>query len=275
MTIEEIERYLSLKNTCLNHDVYEEIEKLRLSAIDSLNEEKANYYWCLKQIYTIQNEFVSSIHNMKNKKYEEAWLALDRADIDLGILAENFDVRKDNDKYHLVFIGEIIKEYQKLFPYRYFLSRENIIKAEKCSICGKPSSLRKSCGHKVGKLYMGELCIRIVTDMEFVGASVVTDPFDKYGFIKIDGQEYNYGMIDEFIAQIKNPYDKFTIKTFKVKNPMYKNIGRNELCPCGSGKKYKKCHRDTQDELMDHNIVCFSSANSRKTEFIGNFNTWK
>jgi len=21
----------------------------------------------------------------------------------------------------------------------------------------------------------------------------------------------------------------------------YKNIGRNDLCPCGSGKKYKKC----------------------------------
>jgi preprotein translocase subunit SecA len=24
-------------------------------------------------------------------------------------------------------------------------------------------------------------------------------------------------------------------------NP-YKNVGRNDLCPCGSGKKYKKCH---------------------------------
>ncbi len=23
-----------------------------------------------------------------------------------------------------------------------------------------------------------------------------------------------------------------------------KKIGRNEKCPCGSGKKYKKCHSD-------------------------------
>lgn len=22
----------------------------------------------------------------------------------------------------------------------------------------------------------------------------------------------------------------------------YRKIGRNETCPCGSGKKYKKCH---------------------------------
>jgi preprotein translocase subunit SecA len=22
----------------------------------------------------------------------------------------------------------------------------------------------------------------------------------------------------------------------------YKNVGRNDLCPCGSGKKFKKCH---------------------------------
>ncbi len=28
----------------------------------------------------------------------------------------------------------------------------------------------------------------------------------------------------------------------RVKWP--KKIGRNELCPCGSGKKYKRCHDD-------------------------------
>jgi preprotein translocase subunit SecA len=22
----------------------------------------------------------------------------------------------------------------------------------------------------------------------------------------------------------------------------YANVGRNDLCPCGSGKKYKRCH---------------------------------
>jgi len=25
-------------------------------------------------------------------------------------------------------------------------------------------------------------------------------------------------------------------------NPQYKNVGRNDPCPCGSGKKFKRCH---------------------------------
>ncbi|MCU7848035.1 MAG: SEC-C domain-containing protein [Candidatus Thiodiazotropha sp. (ex Lucinoma kastoroae)] len=27
----------------------------------------------------------------------------------------------------------------------------------------------------------------------------------------------------------------------QVSNPL-KTVGRNQPCPCGSGKKYKKCH---------------------------------
>jgi preprotein translocase subunit SecA len=25
-------------------------------------------------------------------------------------------------------------------------------------------------------------------------------------------------------------------------NSEFENVGRNDLCPCGSGKKFKKCH---------------------------------
>ncbi|MDR2036230.1 MAG: SEC-C domain-containing protein, partial [Coriobacteriales bacterium] len=28
----------------------------------------------------------------------------------------------------------------------------------------------------------------------------------------------------------------------KDKEDPYATAGRNDLCPCGSGKKYKKCH---------------------------------
>ena len=31
-------------------------------------------------------------------------------------------------------------------------------------------------------------------------------------------------------------------KQIDNKNIIRKKIGRNELCPCGSGKKYKSCH---------------------------------
>ena len=28
----------------------------------------------------------------------------------------------------------------------------------------------------------------------------------------------------------------------KDKNDPFANVGRNDPCPCGSGKKFKKCH---------------------------------
>lgn len=196
-------------------------------------------------------------------------------DIALSNLESNFDIEQDNDRYHLVFIGRMIKEYQKLFPYHHFLSRENIIKAEKCTICGQPISLRHPCGHKVGKLYMGELCLREVTDMEFKAFSIVTDPFDKYTFVKLEGQEYNYGMLEQLMPEINSPYDEFHIETTKVKKPEFKTIGRNAQCPCGSGKKYKRCHLGTPDEMMDHHIVKMEKPIAQKNKFVGYFGTWK
>lgn len=41
----------------------------------------------------------------------------------------------------------------------------------------------------------------------------------------------------------KAPKEETKSTTFiKDKNDPYANVGRNDLCPCGSGKKYKKCH---------------------------------
>lgn len=31
--------------------------------------------------------------------------------------------------------------------------------------------------------------------------------------------------------------------TVPVRNPL-RDVGRNDPCPCGSGKKFKKCHGD-------------------------------
>lgn len=276
MTVSEIENYLAIKHFSLDDNVGEKIEELRQNAISQQNEELANYCWCLRQIYWLQKEFVWAVNALKRKKYEDAWCAFDRADIGLSNLENNFDISKGNDRYHLLFIARMIKAYQKLFPYCHFFSRECVIKAEECTICGKPISFRHPCGHKVGKLYMGELCARNVTDIELKALSIVTDPFDKYSFLQIPEREYNYGMLDALMPEIDNPYVEFSIDTVKVQRPEYRGIGRNELCPCGSGRKYKKCHLGTKSELMDHHKVHISkTALHSKNEFIGVFGTWK
>ena len=252
MKLEEIEKYLSNKNTKIDSDVANEIEKHRKTAIQDSNEDKANHCWCLAQILKIQVNYVSAVQYLKNKEYEKAWLDFDLADTNISLLENNFDISIDDDKYHMQVILRMIKEYQKLFPYHYFTSRECFIKSERCSICGKPITFRKSCGHKIGKLYMGEICLREVTELEFKAFAIVKDPYDKYAYIKINDMEYNYDNLDELMTYVSSPYDEFRVDKVKIKKPEYKNIGRNDKCPCGSGKKYKKCHLGSKDELMDH-----------------------
>lgn len=275
MTIKDIEDYLVQKNLHLESHVAGEIERLRLDAINRQDEEKANYCWCLRQIYTIQKQYLSAVNSLFEGQFENAWMAFDSADIALGYLELNYDLDSAVHDYNILFIGRMIKRYQKLFPYRHFLSRENIIKTEICTICGKPVSLRKSCGHKPGKIYMGKLCLRKVTSMEFKGVAVVTDPFDKYGFVRIPDQEYNYGMLEKLTSNLDSPYEEFDIETVREKHPDYINVGRNDRCPCGSGRKYKKCHRGTEEELIDHFIIHMDKHPKYQPVHPQYFRTWK
>ena len=130
MQSNEIEDYLSSFNISLEQSVYDQIQNVLDNAISDNNEEVANYYLCLKTIFMIQKTFLKAFNDMKAERYEEAWRNLDSADIMLSGLTPNFDIKVGNDKYHLVFISRILREYQKTFPYHHFFSRECVIKSE-------------------------------------------------------------------------------------------------------------------------------------------------
>lgn len=122
---------------------------------------------------------------------------------------------------------------------------------------------------------MGQQCQHIITDLEMKAIAIVTQPFDKYTYLKIPDKEYDYGMVKMLISEINNPYESFWIETVKKKKPKYEKIGRNSICPCGSGLKYKKCHLGNPDELMDHNIVHLTHPAKKKYNGIQYFGTWK
>lgn len=102
LKIVDVEKYLSIKNISFDNVFGEAIEELRQNAILNQDEARANHCWCLQQIYKIQKGYVSAIYNLKNQKYEDAWLTFDSIDIALGNLEENFDVTLNNDKYHMI-----------------------------------------------------------------------------------------------------------------------------------------------------------------------------
>lgn len=57
--------------------------------------------------------------------------------------------------------------------------------------------------------------------------------------VKMSEGDYNIGYLDYNL--INDPFENVNIEMFESANPTNNKVGRNEPCPCGSGKKYKKC----------------------------------
>lgn len=266
----DIETYLSKKKCSMNQEIKLQIEALlALGELDSegnINEDRLNHFWCMKQIFLIQEKYLEGYYAIRKHHYEHAWNLFDSADIAIGNLLQNFDTGvSDNDKYHIIFIRDVIKEYVKLFPYRLFFSREGIIKKEVCSICGNTVRFRGGCTHELGRLYRGKMCYHIVEDYELTGIAIVENPFDRYAFIRPVGKEYNYEMLDFLMRYLESPYEKWHVDTSKrVIKQEYIGIGRNELCPCNSGKKFKKCCMDTDTMYTTHYDIIYDDKPNEK-----------
>ena len=59
-------------------------------------------------------------------------------------------------------------------------------------------------------------------------------------FLKTDGKEEPAKEIEKLQKELMRLHAR-DIANPKVKEIRQKKIGRNEECPCGSGKKFKKC----------------------------------
>ena len=268
-----IENYLKIKHNQLDTTIHDLINDRLKKSQDKLDEESANYYWFLQQVFLIQRSFTNAYVLLTKERFEDAWNEFDCAEIAIGYLEKNLPDSLDLQMFNISFIDNMIKEYQKLFPYKYFISRETIIKEEKCNICGQVVRIRNSCKHIPGKVYMGKLCLHIVTDIEIKALAIVSDPFDKYAVIHLESKEYNYGMLKYLLETICNPFDEFYVEAKKEKRNEYRNVAMNSLCPCGSGKKYKECHFGSEDELYDHLVVNIKKE-KQEEHGIRFFNTW-
>lgn len=60
---------------------------------------------------------------------------------------------------------------------------------------------------------MGELCYRIVKDLQFIGFALVKEPFDKYALVKPCDPKFrfNYSIINETMKILNSPYDSWYV----------------------------------------------------------------
>lgn len=221
MLLSEIKDYLQVFHLELENDIKEELKGKKQIAINCGDEVLANELWCLIEVYHIQENYLAMFRLMKERKYEEAWRIMDNIDISMGNLRYNF--KEGMNRYNLSFIDRVIEYYEKVFPDYVYTSREGIVKEEICSICGKKASLRGGCNHIPGKLYMGELCIRKVTDYEIIGVAIVKHPFDKYAVAKLEGREYNYQVLDYLMGKLDSPFRPWYVEELTRKRPEFIN----------------------------------------------------
>lgn len=73
---------------------------------------------------------------------------------------------------------------------------------------------------------------------------ITASAFDSYVLDKVfKGWHPNFFLDNELKKMIDRSVDEDNKKNQdSFRKEMFKGVGRNEPCPCGSGKKFKKCH---------------------------------
>ncbi|MBL7128969.1 MAG: SEC-C domain-containing protein [Ignavibacteria bacterium] len=233
-------------------------------SINEKDKELAKHYWCLQKILKSQNKYIDAFINMKKEEFYKGWCELEESQISIHFLSNHLIINND---YHLEFIDVQIEKFQKIFPYKIFFSTEFLEKEIRCSICDKVITPRNKCEHKVGEIYNGEMCSRKITDFEALGIAIVKNPTHKYSVVfaqsddKTTLDNYNYAMIKYLIERLISPFDNWNYEFTKKRHPhtRYKHIGRNDKCPCESGKKYKKCCLLEEGVLRPHVDFIFNN----------------
>ena len=219
-------------------------DDIKALAIQNKDERLANAQYVFREYFLLFCELIKYCDSLKSKDYQHSW----------NKLQDCFDIIKyvgkftdEDNRYELPKLYDLLLEYEALYPYKVFCSSEYIIEEAKCSICGK-SVLGLDCPHIEGELYWGEPAVHDITKIkEFQAVALVSHPEDKRCIIQAADEnisdEEKFRKLDNFI-ELNLPFLQMFSINCKIEtrtNDEYKGIARNVPCPCGSGKKFKKC----------------------------------
>lgn len=221
----------------------------RSAAVAQGDEVQAKRAWCLLRVLKVHWGYVGAFDSMKSGAFFDAWCSLDRAEGHLTAVARH--LREPSLEHGLSLVAELLPRWQALYPYNYFSSLEMVIDELACTICGARVTPRADCGHRVGEVYGGRLAGRTPKSVgRIVASALVTEPEHRYAVLfpvdpETDEQvdPYNYSTLRWIIERLSSPYHRwgYTTSTRTYTEDDLRAVGRNDLCPCGSGKKYKKC----------------------------------
>lgn len=240
-------------------EVSSQIRNLKIAAVSRGEEKEAKELWILGTVLQIQTLYLNAFNILEDNKFYDSWCILEQCEIALHSLEKHEKARWT--PFKMDFIAEYVEKWQSLFPYKMFFSPAYIEHKVECSICGTQVLPRTNCEHRLGEIYAGEMCYRIVKEAEFLEVSLVESPVQKYSVAfpnhpatGVKGDFYNYSTIEYARSAIRGPFDPWSVERTRKLWPHshFKHVGRNDSCPCGSSKKYKMCCMLGKGVLMPH-----------------------
>lgn len=255
-----------------------DFEKLKLMLSKEKELARANYQeilcneiWCLEQVLNSLNTYFEMFSLLKKNQFFKAWELMEHLELNFKFLHPHFN--SEFEKYGLDLISLHVKQFQSLYPYKVFFSPEILELKKKCNICGKEVSIRKPCGHRVGQLYNGEMCIRIIEDAKILGIALVENPLQKYSVPFLSDQitgkpidHYDYSLVKWVIERLINPFDSWKVIWSKIRHPhsFFIDVKKDEDCPCGSSMMYSECCLKENGVIRPHCEVLFENPDTSK-----------
>lgn len=242
------------------------LDSIRDAAVAAGDQQLAKLTWCLRRTLEVQHRYLRAFAHLKDCEFYEAWCLLEGAEVGLIALTRHFP--DPRDEYGLSFIESYVSQFQGLFPYHLFTSPAMVHGETTCSICQQPITIRRRCEHIVGEIYDGELCSRMIRPAAILEISLVTNPVHKANVMFLTDPKtkeridhYDYSLIAAVVRQLASPFDKWSAEWGQRRAPhsKFKNVGRNEKCPCRSGKKYKLCCLPHEGVLQPHVHIEFEA----------------
>ncbi|MEV4780487.1 YecA family protein [Burkholderia sp. LMU1-1-1.1] len=184
-------------------------------------------------------------------QYSESWVALQDANDSLRLIRRWSGIALDP-------LAEQLCALESLYPYKIFASVGWAVGWYECSICGHDIDSFE-CSHRRNELYRGQRACAIARDMLAMDhVALVEHPVDKRCVITIPNNAPGFSGI-KYLANALNR-KHIRISNFggvawgkkQVPNSDYTKIGRNDLCHCRSGKKFKRCCSDKKFREINH-----------------------
>lgn len=228
------------------HEGQENIKQLREILLEAIQYDGSKNEEFLNDIFVI-NRYIDLLFNygllwekITTDQFSSSWDSLQNC-LDLLRIIKKFS------RINVEFFENQLLELQRLYPYNIFCSIGATVEHFECSICGLDID-SKECKHMRGNLYGGEMACGIARNItELNHVAMLTNPADKRCVIKYEdsGEQFKLlRFLSSLIVSGKLRISDFGNLLFSKKmrlNPEYITLGRNALCFCGSGKKFKKC----------------------------------